>query len=76
MQIGMLWLDDDPKIALQAKIIRAADYYRHKYGQVPNCCHVNPKDLDAEMQIGILTVKVDKSVLPKHLWIGMKETEK
>ena len=32
MEVGMLWLDNDPRTPLTAKVQRAADYYRLKYG--------------------------------------------
>jgi hypothetical protein len=45
MNVGMLWLDNDPRTALTAKVARAADYYRQKYGLVPNLCLVHPSML-------------------------------
>lgn len=74
MEIGMLWFDNDPKKSLTQKIIEAADYYRHKYGRVPNSARVNVKALDvAEFHVGIVTVKPLRCILPGHLWIGMEE---
>jgi hypothetical protein len=73
---GMLWFDNDPKTALRAKIIAAADYFRKKYGQVPNYCEVNPQMLgDDDMQIGVLVVRSNRKITPGHLWIGVKEKE-
>jgi hypothetical protein len=45
MNAGMLWFDNDPKTALTAKIERAADYYKHKYGRAPNLCLIHPSML-------------------------------
>ena len=45
MNVGMLWFDNDPRTALMVKVERAADYYRHKYGQVPDLCLVHPSML-------------------------------
>jgi hypothetical protein len=45
MNVGMLWFDNDPRIALTAKVARAADYYRRKYGLVPDLCLVHPSML-------------------------------
>ena len=45
MNVGMLWFDNDPKSNLDAKIERAADYYRGKYGKVPTLCFVHPSML-------------------------------
>ena len=46
MEIGMLWFDDDPRTALAAKVSRATDYYRLKYGLIPNLCLVHPSMLN------------------------------
>ena len=45
MNTGMLWFDNDPKTALAAKIERAVNYYRHKYGRDPNLCLIHPSML-------------------------------
>ena len=45
MNVGMLWFDNDPKVDLEAKIERAADYYRSKYGKKPTLCFVHPSML-------------------------------
>ena len=42
MNVGMLWFDNDPRTALTTKVARAADYYRQKYGLVPDLCLVEP----------------------------------
>jgi hypothetical protein len=78
MNVGMMWFDNDPKTTLDVKIQRAADYYYHKYGQVPDMCLVNPKMVDAThpdqetRQVGKITVRPLRSVLPGHLWIGVE----
>jgi hypothetical protein len=45
MNVGMLWFDNDPRTALTAKVARAADYYRQKYGHIPDMCLVHPSML-------------------------------
>jgi hypothetical protein len=45
MNIGMLWFDNDPKVALDTKIERAALYYARKYGKQPTLCFVHPSML-------------------------------
>ena len=67
----MLWFDNDPKTTLKAKIISAADYYRKKYGRVPNFCQVNEKQFE-EIELGALKVDAAKNILPGHLFLGMK----
>lgn len=43
MQSGLLWYDDDPQRTLEAKIGRAAERYREKYGRLPDTCYVHPQ---------------------------------
>ena len=74
MQTGMMWFDNDPKTTLTVKIVRAADYYRQKYGRVPDVCLVNPiYQTEAETHVGRITVQPFRPVLPGHLWIGCEE---
>ena len=78
----MLWFDNDPKTALTAKIERAVDYYRHKYGRDPNLCLIHPSMLDnpasgggagEQPTTGKVVVRPYRPVLPGHLWIGIEE---
>ncbi len=79
MNSGMLWFDNDPKTALTAKIARAAEYYRQKYGRQPNVCLIHPSmmenDSPAQSALGVaeVTVRPYRPVLPGHLWIGVEE---
>jgi len=78
MKIGMLWFDNDPKTVLTVKIERAVDYYKHKYGQVPNLCLVHPSALpekrgDDKPISDTVAVRPYRPVLPGHLWIGIEE---
>lgn len=82
MKLGMLWFDNDQKTALPAKIERAVEYYRHKYGRDPNLCLVHPSMLPKEEkseegeQVGAkIIVRPYRSVLPGHLWLGIEEKE-
>jgi hypothetical protein len=50
MEIGLLWYDDDPQRPLEAKIGRAADRYREKYGRLPDTCYVHPQAVSTEGQ--------------------------
>lgn len=72
MNVGMLWLDDDRGRPLEEKVRRAADYYREKYGRLPELCFVNAKMSGAETRVGKIVVKPVKTVLPYHFWLGMK----
>jgi len=74
MNVGMLWFDNDPRTALTAKIARAADYYRKKYGRIPDLCLVHPTMLaDPGQPAGEIAVRPNRLVLPGHLWIGVDD---
>jgi hypothetical protein len=79
MNVGMLWFDNDPHTELAAKVARAADYYRQKYGLTPNLCLVHPSMLGssrpgpAEERLGKVAVRPNRAVLPGHLWIGNED---
>ena len=74
MNRGMLWFDNNPKTGLTAKIKRAAEYYRQKYGDAPNLCLVHPSMLaDKEAEAGRIVIRSYRPVLPGYLWIGLAE---
>jgi predicted transcriptional regulator len=68
MNVGMLWFDNDPRTALTAKVERAADYYRQKYGLVPDLCLVHPSMLAqprSDLVEGFALIDLDGSALSK-----------
>ena len=74
MNTGMLWFDNDPKIDIFVKIMRASEYYQKKYGQTPNVCFVHPS-MKVEVpskSIGV-DVQVNQMILPNHFWLGVKQ---
>jgi hypothetical protein len=79
MNVGMLWFDNDPHTALMVKVARAADYYRRKYGHMPDMCLVHPSMLaesHAELiedHVGKVAIRSNRAVLPGHLWIGTED---
>jgi hypothetical protein len=79
MNVGMLWFDNDPRTALTAKVARAADYYRRKYGHVADLCLVHPSMLGEpaaaliEGANGKVAVRPNRAIQPGHLWIGTEE---
>lgn len=74
MIIGMLWFDNDPKTTLNAKIEKAVDYYKHKYGRKPNLCLINPNAIEPELSnVGSVAVRAHRPILPGHLWIGVED---
>ena len=78
MDIGMLWFDNDPKADLKTKIIRAANYYKDKYGKAPNLCFVHPKmlpkDENQDPRYQGVEVRSSNTMLPNHFWIGVNQT--
>ena len=82
MNIGLLWFDNDTKTELPAKIERAAQFYREKYGKKPNVCFVHPSMVKIEppensnktITRGEIELRTSKSVLPNHFWIGINGT--
>ncbi|HLC03780.1 MAG TPA: hypothetical protein VJK02_12135 [Anaerolineales bacterium] len=77
MRVGMLWLDDDRRMAINDRVDRAVAYYRGKYGRSPNLCIVHPSTLGEEDSpaTGNVEVRTSISVLPDHLWLGVREAE-
>jgi len=74
MDIGLLWFDNDSKSDLGTKVLKAADYYRSKYGQDPNLCFVHPSMMtEAKANAGQVAVCTNSSVLPHHFWIGVQQ---
>jgi hypothetical protein len=75
MNIGMLWFDNDPKADLSAKIVRAASYYKTKYGQNPNLCFVHPTMLsNIPKKPETIEVRTSRSVMPNHFWLGVAQS--
>jgi len=74
MNTGMLWFDNDPKIDLNDKILKALEYYQKKYGQSPNICFVHPSmKIEAPSKSLGVDVQVNQMVLPNHFWLGVKQ---
>jgi hypothetical protein len=73
MNIGMLWLDDDKKRSFEEKVKRAADYYREKYGLLPELCLVNSSMVSVEnKKVGRIEVQPTQTVLLNYFLLGMK----
>ena len=75
MDIGMLWKDDDARRSLEEKVMRAADYYQHKYGEQPTVCvvhpHMLPEGIEAMAGVRLLTAK---TVQINHFWLGVENS--
>ena len=74
MHTGMLWFDNTPNVSLKNRIEKAADYYRRKYRREPNLCLIPPGMMENDQpNIGTLSVRPYRPVLPGHLWIGIED---
>lgn len=73
MEIGMLWFDDSPR-PLPAKVERAVEHFRRKYGQQPTLCLVNPVLVNAGKEVvqGV-EVRGARTVLPHHFLVGVDD---
>lgn len=70
MKTGMLWFDGSGK-ALIEQVRAAAAYYQRKYGAKPNRAFA--PDGTESITVDGIQVTGDKSVLPKHLWLGVED---
>ncbi len=74
MEIGMLWFDDGPT-SLKDKVSQAAAFYEQKFGEKPTHCLVHPNTLNgSEGDVGGVSVRKARNVMPNHYWIGIEET--
>jgi hypothetical protein len=73
MTTGMLWYDTDRTLDLAARLERAANHYRSKYGAQPNLCFLHPSatGADTPSRVGSIELRTDRAVLPGHLWLGV-----
>ena len=72
MNVGMLWLDDDRTRSLEEKVSRAVEYYREKYGRMPELCLVNTTMIPEETKVGKILVQPQSVILPHHFLVGMR----
>ena len=73
MNVGMLWFDEDPRVNLKARLVKAVAYYQKKYGRVPNLCFIHPSTAgdDPPENVADLEVRTSKKILPDHFWLGV-----
>ena len=57
MQVGLLWFDNDPRHGLESKIAEAAHRYSVKFGQLPDTCYVNQKELNSQNRVVALAAR-------------------
>ena len=71
---SMLWRDDNPNVSLETRIIRAASYYREKYGRTPEVCRMNSKDMIAGINsAGPIRLQAVRYVMPGYFLLGDEE---
>ncbi len=79
MEVGLLWLDNDPRRGIEEKVMRAVAYYRDKYGRQPNVCFVHPSMLEGngngngKLKAGDVEVRPGRAILPDHFWVGVTD---
>ena len=75
MQAGMMWFDNDKQTSLIAKVNKAAEYYRKKYGRSPNLCMVNPSMLnEKDASDANIAIRPYQPIVTGHLWIGIDDS--
>lgn len=68
----LMWYDDNPKVATDAKIAAAISAYRERFrGAIPNLVLLNDEDLPLVGEIGI-KVQATHTVRRNTFWIGLE----
>lgn len=64
------WFDDTPKKSVADKLEEAVERYVSRFGESPDLCLINEKDITTREDI---EVRVVEYVRPNHFWIGKAE---
>ncbi len=73
MRTGMLWFDES-KQAFSERVVRAATFYREKYGQEPTHCYANPRtDGVFEGMVEGLKICPERTIMPDYFLIGVAD---
>ncbi len=77
MRVGMLWFDRETEAPLAARLERAADYYRRKYGRAANVCYLHPSTEGAVegARVAGMVLRLNAAVRPMHFWLGVEGAE-
>lgn len=75
MKIGLLWFDNDPHADMPTKFQRFTDYYQKRYGSMPNLVYMHPAQVGSWESINNIEIRPNRSILPNHFWVGIKDTE-
>lgn len=76
LHIGLLWYEQDEAAREDPLLMlaNAAGRYYAKFGTVPDYCHVNPGTFGDKkiMQTGGgMKIRLDKTIQPNHVWLGV-----
>jgi hypothetical protein len=73
MRKGMLWFDES-KESFENRVLRAASFYRRKYGKEPTFCFANPKTNGAEEKtLDGLEIRTERTIMPDYFLIGVSD---
>lgn len=80
MDVGLLWLEDEPGLGFDRSVRRVAESYRRKFGRAPSLCFVHPNTLggrkapegDGPLMSGRVEIRVVPWILPNHFWVGIE----
>ena len=77
MHAGMLWYDNAPEIPFEKRLETAANFYRRKYGRLPNLCLIHPSMLNSpHVRLGAITVRAYAPIVRGALWIGVEDVRR
>lgn len=80
MTIGLLWFDNDKSSDLSAKVQRASEHYRRRFGRKPELCFINPRMVGTATseatpveKVGGVELATSHTILMHHFWLGQRE---
>jgi len=70
LTIGLMLMDNDPKMTIEDKVLAASQVYQDKHGVKPDTCHVYHKLVSEPFNVdGVVVLPVGRLV--HHLLIGI-----
>ena len=76
MKVGMLWWDGNKQRPFAEKVLRAADYYREKYGIPPTLCYVHADAKYGKTAVEKIMISRSSAIMPNHFWLGTPSEER
>ena len=74
MNKGMLWYDNNTKLNIEKRVLKAVEFFIEKYGYPPQCCFVNPDMTDEPMEIkNNIKIVPSERILKDHIWLEMAQ---